>query len=97
MQSASITPQYRTAFFYVQGDWIPKLGIEKSGANTILLSAWAQPGAPYVLERALLEASGSSLLWKTVTNFVFATPVFQMKDAMQTSNTGALYRLRGSP
>src|SRR5262249_6609493 len=96
MQSASITPQDQAAFFEVQGDGIPRLGIENSGANEVLLSAWAEPGAPYVLERALLEAPGSSFLWRTVTNFVFGTSVFQMKDAVQTTNSGALYRLRGS-
>jgi hypothetical protein len=88
-KAATVLPQVWETTFEVTGDRVPELGIAESGPGTVLLNAWAQPGNAYVLERAVLQPVGQPLVWTPLTNFVFAAPVFQMQDIIQSTEAGA--------
>ena len=93
VQSASSAKEVEQLVFEVQGARIA-LAIERSGPNNVLLSAWAQPGVSYVLQSASLQSPGPGLVWTSLTNFIFADPVFQMQSPIQLTNSGLLFRLR---
>lgn len=97
IQAASAAAEDGQASFEVQGDRIPELGIARRGANSVLLNVSAQPGNSYFLQRAVLPLGNSAFVWTTLTNFIFAAPLFQMQDTNQPTNQGSLYRVRSPP
>ena len=97
IQAASATARDEDVAFEVKGERIPELAIKASGKDTVLLTVWANPGSSYAVERAILPAQGTNFSWAVTTNFVFAPPLFQMQDKLQTTNSGVLYRVAGFP
>jgi len=93
IETASSTPQTRTAAFEVQGVALPQWKIVRSAPGMILLIlSNAESGRSYTVQRAILEPDNSDYLWSNLTNLSFSPPVFQLLDQICT-NGAALYRL----
>jgi hypothetical protein len=91
-QAASTTSIDDQFVFQVEG-----VAIQAAGSASVLVSAFAQPGLSYVLERARLPAQGAEFLWSPLTNFIFIAPQFQMRDAVPGAGRGSIYRLQSAP
>ena len=94
LETATTTPQTRTAGFEVQGVAIPQFSIQRSGANAIVLTLInAQAGSSFALQRAILLPNTSTYLWTTFTNFSFSPPQFQTTDQIPPTSSAVLYRV----